>query len=165
MIQAIPGIIELILTLLGAAQAGKWALRSKKIGGAVAKVAPKVVDWARRGGTAGRATSKAAEAVASNRFTVPGIGVGAPGTPALGEATRSLGRRVRGVLQQYPVASPTLAALVAATLGRGAGQGDKQQALEMINQMQGLDGGEDPKALRAALLMQLLEQANMNRGG
>ena len=160
MLAAIPaamaGLANLILTIMGAVQAGKWALRSKRIGGAVAKVAPKAVEWARRG--------KAVGAVANPELGAGQV-LGVAQAPTLVDTVRKIGGAVRKPIQKYPLTSTTMATLLAAGLGRGAGQADKEQALEMISQMQGLDGGESAEGLRAALLMQLLEQANMNKGG
>ena len=158
MLAAIPaamaGLANLILTIMGAVQAGKWALRSKRIGGAVAKVAPKAVEWARRG--------KAVGAVANPELGAGQV-LGVAQAPTLVDTVRKIGGAVRKPIQKYPLTSTTMATLLAA--GLGPGQADKEQALEMISQMQGLDGGESAEGLRAALLMQLLEQANMNKGG
>lgn len=156
LIQLAP-LVNLILTLLGGAQAAKWALRTKSLGGAVAKISPRVVKWA-RGGGGGRVVTPAMEALSLGQMR-------ADEAPALSEGVRRLGRGAKGVLQRHPVAAPTLATIAALSLGRGAGQQDKQQALEMIGQLQGMDGDDSAEGLRAQLLLQLLEQANMNRGG
>ena len=163
----------------GAAGAVKGAASAAKVGGKVGRAAKRVAG-ARGLKLGGSLTGAGVEEALEELGEAVSGGVGAGGGAGAGGGG-GMGK-VRQFLSRHYLATPAIGLLTGLSLGRGAGQDDREQALEMIRRLQagggmgeggggvggGVGGGggmsgAGGEELRAAMLLRLLEQAGSGR--